>query len=173
MKYIALLRGINVSGQKMIKMAELKTLLQEQGFTSVETYIQSGNIVFKSQNTDQEKIKKIIQNAVFTEFGFHVPTQILESSTLEKVFTNNPFIKQNAEITFCHVTILDKTPEKDLVKKLEGFDSGNDVFFIKENIVYLFCPGGYGKTKLTNNFFESKLKTQHYHTQLENNNKTG
>ena len=71
-KFIALLRGINVSGQKQIKMSDLKTLFETTGFQDVETYIQSGNVIFSTKEKSSEKLEKKISSAIKFKFSFDV-----------------------------------------------------------------------------------------------------
>jgi len=83
--YIALLRGINVGGHKKIKMAELRTLLEKLPFENVETYIQSGNIVFNTAELDTEQIKNSIKKKITEIFGFEVPVLALSALDLEEI----------------------------------------------------------------------------------------
>ena len=89
--YIALLRGINVSGKNKILMADLKTMLQEMGFKDVQTYIQSGNVVFKTRETDSSEIELKIEDKIGTTFGFTIPVIILDKNSFEKIWKENPF----------------------------------------------------------------------------------
>jgi uncharacterized protein (DUF1697 family) len=158
--YIAILRGINVSGQKMIKMAELKKMFEDLPFENVRTYIQSGNIIFNAKSQEDQALEKLIHNAIMKTFSFTVPVIILEEKELENVQQHNPFLTgRSEEITKLHVTFLDTTPNQELVEKLkEKAQFLPDEWIINKNVIYLFCPNGYGKTKLNNSFFESKLK---------------
>lgn len=156
MKYASILRGINVSGKNKINMKELKTVLEKAGFMEVETYIQSGNIVFSggpfsSNNTDEasEQIQQIIKS----ELNLDVPVITLTKAYLDQVVEANPYHKE--ELNFQAITFLQSSP---LSNDLPDVDYKNDVFTFGENCVYLFCPGGFGRTKLTNNFIESKTK---------------
>ncbi|MBN2772699.1 MAG: DUF1697 domain-containing protein [Prolixibacteraceae bacterium] len=158
--YIALLRGINVSGQKLIKMADLKKLIESLGFEKVATYIQSGNIVFRSPETNRDSLKLKIMNALSKKYDFNVPVTILKHEELEFASLNNPFINEkNKEIKFLHITFLERKPDSDRISDLKSIASGNDEFIISGKLIYLFCPDGYGRTNYTNNFFENKLKT--------------
>ena len=158
--YIAILRGINVSGQKMIKMAELKKMFEELSFTNVKTYIQSGNIIFDSEPQDDQVLQQLIYDAVLKTFSFTVPIIILESQELKAVQQQNPFLcVRNEDISRLHVTFLDAIPKQELVAQLkEKAQFLPDEWMIDGKNIYLFCPDGYGKTKLNNNFFENKLK---------------
>ncbi len=74
--FISMLRGINVSGQKSIKMIDLKALYESLGFSQVQTYIQSGNVVFEAEESDRQKVISAIQVAISKKYGFDVPIQI-------------------------------------------------------------------------------------------------
>jgi uncharacterized protein (DUF1697 family) len=157
--YIALLRGINVSGHRMINMEELKKVLASLNFKNLRTYIQSGNIIFETEKTDPLFLEKQIGEKILNHFGFLVPVIIRSREEMEKIFMNNPFIlKRNEPAGKLHVTFLPVKPDLDLLKKLEEYRFLPDEFVISGKEVYLFCPGGYGRTKLSNQFFESKLK---------------
>lgn len=157
MKYIAILRGINVSGQKKILMKELIRYLESLGFTNVQTYIQSGNVIFESEQ--EEGLKLLIENKIKTIYGFDVPVQVHEVEYFVHVLENNPFLVNNeVDEKFLHVTFLGDAPDSKLVDVLEERDLGTDEFVINKREIYLYCPNGYGRTKLTNTFFERKLK---------------
>ena len=157
--YISILRGINVSGQKLIKMDALRKLYENLGFHNVTTYLQSGNVIFRSNDIDTHKLEQKIFRQIEKEFGFEVPIIVLSIEKLKYVIDNNPFLKDtNKEIAFLHVTFLSSKPDSYDPKVIEGKKlEGEDVFFSDE-AVYLYCPNGYGRTKLTNNFLETKLK---------------
>jgi uncharacterized protein (DUF1697 family) len=156
-KYLSILRGINVSGQKMIKMDALKALYESIGFKNITTYIQSGNVVFESKplkNMDQ-----IIKQKIAEKFGFEVPVIILTKEDIQSVIENNPFLKEkNIELDKLHITYLAETPTTENLSKINEYNYAPDVFIVKNKAVYLHCPKGYGNTKLNNTFFENKLK---------------
>ena len=157
--YIALLRGINVSGQRMIKMDELKKVLGELNFTNVRTYIQSGNIIFEVEKTDQDYLEKQIGEQILNYFGFPVSIVIRSRPELEKIHNSNPFLeKRNEPVDKLYVTFFPEEPDPDHLIKIEGNLFLPDEFVVSGREVYLFCPNGYGRTKLTNKFFENKLK---------------
>lgn len=158
--YIAILRGINVSGRNLIKMTELKKMFEALHLDHVKTYIQSGNVVFSTASESATGIQDRIHQAILKTFSLDVPVIVLHSSDLVRVQQENPFLKnRNEDVLKLHVTFLGEEPAHDLVKKLS--ESGSflpDEWFVDGKAVYLFCPSGYGNTKLTNNFFEKKLK---------------
>lgn len=157
--YIALLRGINVSGQKLIKMTELKTMFETIGFNNVTTYIQSGNVVFSSTKIEVEEIQNEIKKAILKQFGFDVDVQVLESSQLKKIKEEHPFLKENEEqLKAIYYTLLAEKPDKDLVDELNKLVQTVEFFHIMDDVVYCFYPNGYGNAKWHNVFFEKKLK---------------
>ncbi len=168
--YISILRGINVSGQKIIKMTALQLLYQNLGFKNVCTYIQSGNVIFQEKETTKQDLGKKICNEILNSFGFEVPVLVMELKEVKEIIQKNPFlINRKEEINHLHLTFLSSTPLKENIAKIQEIKSISDEFIIK--VIYLFCPNGYGKTKLTNNFFENKLKvtatTRNYKTTNE------
>ena len=158
--YISILRGINVSGQKKILMADLKTLYENLQFKNVKTYIQSGNVVFKSEKklADTETAKRI-EEAIQKEYGFHVPVIIRSHKELDKVIASNPFSSEkNIDLKKLHVTFLSEFPSKEKLQELKSVDFSPDEFTIQGKEIYLHIPVSYGETKLSNSFFEKKLK---------------
>ena len=157
-KYISLLRGINVSGQKKIKMTELKELYETLNFTNVTTYIQSGNIVFCSNEKDVKKIQKLIEQKIEEIYKFFVPTLVLTENELNKIISKLPFeISEIDTSKFCFV-FLDSSPKKSLVDSIIHLNTDAEKFIVRGDVIYFYCMIGFGKTKLTNNFFEKKLK---------------
>ena len=157
-KFVALLRGINVSGQKQIKMSALKSLFEETGFSEVETYIQSGNVIFSSKEKSSKKLEQKISLAIKKKFGFNVPIIVLTPEEIEYVINNNPFIKKKKDSEKLYVTFLSSLPTDENIKKLNAIDYSPEEYIIDGRYIYLFVPNGYGKAKLNNNLFENKLK---------------
>jgi uncharacterized protein (DUF1697 family) len=158
--YIALLRGINVSGQKMIKMGDLIKALEELNFSNIRTYIQSGNIIFQCDKTDPSQLAVKIAGKISDHFRFEVPVVIRTLAELKQVSENNPFlVKRTEDVNKLHVTFLNKEPDPGDLRKAEENSFLPDEFIVSGKEVYLFCPNGYGRTKLTNTFFENKLKS--------------
>jgi len=153
--YIALLRGINVSGQKKIKMADLKVLFQKLGFTEVVTYIQSGNVVFKASN-NTNALEDSVRQAIQQQWGYNIPVSIQKAHLFGRIITNNPF--KDCDPNTLYVTLLgDTTHQVQMENTQEVW--GEDRFVVYKNVVYVHCPHGYGKTKLNNSFFESRGHT--------------
>ena len=154
--YISILRGINVSGQKKIIMTDLKHLYENLGFLDVETYIQSGNVIFNSTlKSTENKLAKLIEEKILEIFGFNVSVIIRTLNDLKKIIELNPF--KNNEIESLYVTFLSNAPNTINLEKLQELQFFPDQFAIIDKEVYL-TVSSYGNTKLSNQFFESKLK---------------
>jgi len=159
MIYISILRGINVSGQKSIKMADLKVLYENLGFTDVQTYIQSGNVIFGATETDCRKLISAIENAIQKKYDFDVPVQIRTKEEFKKVIDNLPF-KGERELNRLLVTFLSETPTNIPIEEIEKLKAKDDEIVFKDQAIYLYVPEGYGKSKLDNNTLERKLKVK-------------
>ena len=159
-RYIALLRGINVSGQKKILMADLRSLLTKSGYKNVETYIQSGNIIFDSSEAEKTILENQISQLIKETYGYDVPVLVVDSEYLKTVIENNPFLKEDPalDITRIGVTFLADYPNDESESILEGINYPPDKFLLGKKEIYLYLPNGFGRTKLTNTFFEKKLK---------------
>ena len=157
--YISILRGINVSGHKIIKMDALREMYSSLKLVNTKTYIQSGNVVFQIKKTDAKDLEKKIAKKINETFGFEVPVLVMELDELVHTSQHNPFIKNRKEdITKLHVTFLSTAPEQIAITKIKEGKYAEDEFIVDGKNVYLFCPNGYGNTKLSNTFFENKLK---------------
>ena len=158
-KYIALLRGINISGKNIIKMDALKQLFQKLKFENVQTYIQSGNVIFESNEVDLNLMNRGIENAIKSEFNLEVPVLLLDASYLATVAADNPFIhEQHIGIEELHLTFLKAAVTQEQLEKVKANYVGEDDVLLGHMALYVSCKNGYGQTKLHNNFFESKLK---------------
>lgn len=157
-QYISLLRGINVGGQKAIRMADLSTLYQSLGYEKVITYVQSGNVLFRSPEQVSSKLVAQIEQSIEQKFGFSVPVLVREAVSFLEILKNNPFVNErHVNPVDLYVTFLFQAPAAASLARLEVPKEGMDEFVVWKDVVYLFCPHGYGRTKLSNTFFERKL----------------
>jgi uncharacterized protein (DUF1697 family) len=155
MVYISLLRGVNVGGRKML-MAELKELYESLKFRQVTSYIQSGNIIFKSSNQKVEELEKEIEGELYENYDFQVPIFIRKVNEFKKIIEDNPFSKE--DLTKVYITFLKRKPENLSVNLIDDRKDESEKFQIREREIYLFLPQGYGRTKISNNFFENRFK---------------
>ncbi len=155
--YIVMLRGINVSGQKKIKMADLKAHLEDIGFTNVQTYIQSGNVVFSHEKLPQKTIEKLIGEKILAEYGWDVPVMAKNPDEFEYLLMNNPFLKDK-DTERLYITFLSDEPNSERQEYLKSFDYSPEEYILDGKFIYFYAPNGYGKATMNNNFFENKLK---------------
>lgn len=160
MKLISLLRGINVSGHKKIKMADLKALYEYLGFTNVITYIQSGNVIFETENTNTDELVGLIEKAIEQSYQFQVPVIVRTVENLSTIIEDCPFNPVNLEKdgTKIMISFFSKPVSEGKEDLLEPYRHISESITIVGSHAYLHCPSGYGKTKLSNNLLEKKLE---------------
>jgi uncharacterized protein (DUF1697 family) len=156
-EYISLLRGINVGG-KTLKMDGLMEVYESLGLRDVRSYIQSGNVLFNTQNDDAGSVKKALQNRIRSRFGLEVTVVMRNRRELQSIIERNPFIGSGGrEINRMHVTFLEESGKRQLPESLRSDMDTNDEFRMIGTEIYLYCPGGYGITVFSNSFFEKML----------------
>jgi uncharacterized protein (DUF1697 family) len=160
MRYISILRGINVGTGRKVPMADLKKLCEKLGLQQVQTYIQSGNVVFELAKPEAIPILEIrLQQAFSGTFGFDIPVVIRTDGEWAESIAQNPFLKEeNVDIDRLHLTCLKEVPSPEWLQKIKVFQYLPDRYEIIGKDVFIFCAAGYGTSKLVNSFFESKLK---------------
>ena len=156
---IVFLRGINVGGQKKIRMAELRSSLSNAGFHSAQTYIQSGNLIVQSK-ASKNKVSAKIHQVILNSFGFDVPVLTLELSTLQNILKENPYPATTEDNKGIYFVLLYERPDSALREALQSEVFPNEEFTITPTCIYLNCHEGYGRAKCNNNFFERRLKIQ-------------
>jgi uncharacterized protein (DUF1697 family) len=155
-----MLRGVNVAGQKKIPMEALRRLYASLGVVNIRTYIQSGNVVFDSGEADAALLAIQIETKIEGSLGFSVTVFIRPAQDFQRVIARNPFLTQRQEDpSKLHVTFLYEPPSEAKLNILQNPGSGTDEFIGGVQEIFLFCPNGYGKTKLNNGFFERQLGT--------------
>jgi len=154
--YIAFLRGINVGGQKKIKMADLRQSLATLPVRGLETYIQSGNLIFESEANLSEVLEADITSIIKKQFGFEVPVLVRTITELKDILKANPFLGKAHEQNLYFV-LLHTEPDQDMAERFDEQQFEHEDFHRTRACVYLNCFGGYGKAKLTNNLIEKKL----------------
>jgi len=156
MKYISMLRGINVSGQKKIKMADLATLYESLGFDNVVTYIQSGNVIFDVASKKKTDLILAIEKAIERQYSFQVPVVLRTGREFKIIIDNCPFGVID-DATKVLVTFLSATPTQSNLERLQASVTAPERCVIQGTEVFLSCPNGYGGSKLSNAFLEKRL----------------
>lgn len=117
--YVAFLRGINVGGNNIIKMKDLKEEFEKMGFSEVKTYIQSGNVIFRSEIKDKEKIEKIIEKALETKLKYKAKVLIRTKKEMQDTISNFPKIFENPEWKHNVIFLRDSINKKEILKEFE------------------------------------------------------
>ncbi|MCF8260963.1 MAG: DUF1697 domain-containing protein [Melioribacteraceae bacterium] len=144
--YIALFRGINVGGNNILPMKGLVEVLAKMGLENVQTYIQSGNVTFSSNQFDSNQLAYEISRNIFHKFGFEPKILILSSADLKKTIDNNPFPVETGKLLhFFFLSKPSKVPDLEQILKLK---SESEEFKLTEKVFYLFAPEGIGRSKL-------------------------
>ena len=156
--YIALLRGINVNGNKIVPMAALKQLFTAAGYSGVTTYINSGNMIFKSAESEPDEIRQILEMRIEARFGFEVKVIVIGLEELNRYLAECPF-KEDAlgPGEKIYLTLLSKLPSKQAVRAIEIRKGDGDLDVLRGRVVYLLVKNGYSNTSLNNTFLEKKL----------------
>ena len=156
-EYISLLRGINVGG-KALKMDGLLKVYESLGLRDVKSHIQSGNVLFNMNNDDAEGVKAELQNRIRSRFGLEVTVIMRNRRELRGIIERNPFVGSGGgKLDRMYVTFMEESPEREPPRNLRSDADTTDDFRIVGAEIYLYCPGGYGKTVFSNGFFEKKL----------------
>ncbi|MBD2867338.1 DUF1697 domain-containing protein [Paenibacillus arenilitoris] len=151
---IALLRGINVGGNNKIKMADLRKALEAAGLSRVQTYIQSGNVLFES-DLEESALRGLIEQTIEKEFGLSIATIIRTSAELKAIAEGCPFSREEIEAAealtdaeHLYVAMLLEEPRADRVEKLKAYDFKDDRYRIAGRDVYLLFGESVRNSKL-------------------------
>lgn len=149
--YIALFRGINVGGKNVLPMKDLVAILKDIGARNGKTYIQSGNAVFQSEETDASLLSHAISAAIRKNHGFEPHVILLDSEEAEKAVGSNPFPEAESEPKTLHLLFLASVPKNPDLDALEAIKGGRERFVLKDSFLYLHTPDGIGRSRLAAN----------------------
>ncbi|CAN5886485.1 DUF1697 domain-containing protein [soil metagenome] len=146
--WVALFRGINVGGNNILPMKDLVATLENVGCQDVATYIQSGNAVFRSEETDASLLSDRIRAAIKESHGFEPRVLVLGSEELEVAVRSNPFPEAESEPKSLHVYFLASSPERPDLDALDVIKGDQERFVLGDGVFYLHAPDGVGRSKL-------------------------
>jgi uncharacterized protein (DUF1697 family) len=151
--HVALLRGINVGGRNKVPMTDLREVVTSLGHTEVTTYIQSGNVLFSTADTDTAKLATALESAVAERFGIWSSVIVLSRDELAEVLASNPYPEeQNPRLV--HVVFLNAEPPQDLLSRIAAAESAaaakgsQDTIRAAGRALFLHTPDGYGNSEL-------------------------
>jgi uncharacterized protein (DUF1697 family) len=157
--YIALLRGINVNGQKIIKMDDLKSIFESMEFHRVTTYIQSGNVIFEAGEEKTSLIRSNIESRLKEVLGYEVTVIVRTVHEMEEIIKLNPYDESKLlEDEKLYLSFLSEEPTVKAIEDIMLLKNEIDDFQILNREFYILCRKGYGKSLYSNNFVEKKLK---------------
>ena len=153
--HISLLRGVNVGGNRQIRMADLKALYESLGYSAVATYVQSGNVIFDADSADAPALIARIEAAIAQRFGFDVTVLLRSADDLRRVLDNNPF--PAAQAAQLHILFLSASPAPAAIAALNVPVADGEAWLLAGQEIYLHYPNGSGRSKMSGAFSERKL----------------
>jgi len=157
--FVSLFRAINVGGNNQVRMEALRELHEKLGFGKVTTLLQTGNVVFESDEIDPKLLVELISNEFEKRFGFHSEVIIRTPAELQEIFKGNPFHESpEKESKFLVVMFLSAAPELEAYEALLAGYTGPEEIRLAERELYIYYSEGQGRSKLTNVYIEKKLK---------------
>ncbi|RAZ89887.1 DUF1697 domain-containing protein [Mesorhizobium hawassense] len=148
--FVALFSGINVGGNRIVKMAELKAFFESLGFSDVATYVQSGNVVFQAKKADAAALTKELEAAFEKKWGFSSRIMVRDAGWFERLVKDNPYPEVAGEPTKLHAYVLEREPTAEETTRLADKCTGPEQFEIKGDVLYLHAPDGLGKSVFAN-----------------------
>jgi uncharacterized protein (DUF1697 family) len=158
-RWAALLRGINVGGKNLLPMKELVAMFAAAGASDIESYIQSGNVVFSAGAAVAAKIPDVVGKKIEKRFGFAAPIVVRSADELAAIAHGNPFLAPDGDFAILAVMFLAEKPSARAIAALDPGRSPPDEFVVRGREIFVRCPNGFARTKLTNAWFDSKLET--------------
>jgi uncharacterized protein (DUF1697 family) len=158
-KQIALLRGINVGGKNKLPMKDLIRIFEKAGASDVQTYIQSGNVIYSAPSTGGDEFARQVADGIAKRFGFNVPVVLRSTRELKSVIKRQPFDTKNEAPKNLHVAFLESRPTAAAIRTLDPDRSPPDEFVVSGKEIFVRYPNGGARSKLTSQYFDSRLKT--------------
>lgn len=146
--WIGLFRGINVGGNNLLPMKELRDILEKMGCTGVQTYIQSGNIVFSKSAINERKLTEQISETILQRKGFKPKVFLLRADALAEAVRSNPFREAEADPKSVHLFFLADKPKSKVHQAIDDIKSDSERFLLTDLALYLYAPDGIGRSKL-------------------------
>jgi uncharacterized protein (DUF1697 family) len=149
-----------MAGHNKIKMTDLSSLYKKIGFKDAETFIQSGNVVFSNpENLSEADLTAKIEEAISKKFKYNIPVIIRTPEELREIISNNPFVnEENFNPEKLAVILLYEKPSEAQIEKVKNVNYPPDKFMIAGKEIFIYCPNGFGKSKIYTGFFENKMK---------------
>jgi uncharacterized protein (DUF1697 family) len=158
MKYVAFLRGINVGGKNKIRMETLREVCSSLSFENVKTYINSGNVIFETAKTSDNKLAEKIEKAIEKEFDLNIKVMVRTISEIEEIVKNNPFDGQFEREKDLHVFFLDEELPEDKCEQLLSNNNENEMFAVRQREIFYLLHIGFSDSLMGKDYIGKKLK---------------
>ncbi len=158
MKYVAFLRGINVGGKNKIKMETLREVCGALGFQYVKTYINSGNIIFETDETDYKTLAGKMESAIDKEFGLQIKTIVRSITEIEEIVKNNLFDGQFENNKDLHVFFLDEEMPREKCELLSSNNNENEQFAVRGREIFCLLRISVLDSLIGKDYIAKKLK---------------
>jgi uncharacterized protein (DUF1697 family) len=155
--HVALLRGINLGARNKLPMRNLVGMFQDAGCDDVRSYIRSGNVVYRAKAPLARRIPALLRDELERRFGYDVPVVGRTAAEFRKCASAHPFAKRGVDPQVLLVAFLAERPSAAALRALDPDRSPGDEFRVRGREIYLYTPGGFARTKLSNAWFESRL----------------
>jgi uncharacterized protein (DUF1697 family) len=157
--HVALMRGINVTGKNKLAMRDLAAIFEAAGCADVRTYIQSGNVVYRTGAANAKRVPALVTAAIARDFGYRVPVVARTAAEFAAALTANPFLKRSTDPTTLYVAFLAAVPTPAQAAALDPERSPADRFALVGRDLYVYLPNGVAGSKLTNDYLDRRLGT--------------
>jgi len=158
MKYVAFLRGINVGGNNMIKMEQLRELVAALGFENVKTYVNSGNVIFEGKKTPDKKLASAIHDAIKKEFGMDISVMVRSIEEVKEIIKKNPYVGQFENDKELHIFFLNEPLSAEHHESLTAISSDTEKITLDGRTIYYLPRMGILEGVLGKGFIDKKLK---------------
>jgi uncharacterized protein (DUF1697 family) len=158
MKYVAFLRGINVGGKNKVKMETLREACASLGFEQVKTYINSGNVIFETAETDDQKLAERLEKAIEKEFALKIKVMVRARAEIEEIVKNNPFEGQFENDKDLHVFFLDEELPAEKCELLLSYNSENEQFAVRKREIFCLLRISVLDSLIGKDYIGKKLK---------------
>jgi uncharacterized protein (DUF1697 family) len=148
--FVALFSGINVGGNRIVRMAELRAFFEGLGFAAVQSYVQSGNVVFRAAEGDAAALARRIEDAFEAKWGFRSRIMVRDADWFARRVAENPYPEVAGEPKKLHLYVLERRPTEEEERRLAEKCTGPERFTVKEDAFFLKAPNGLGHSEFAN-----------------------
>ena len=156
-KYISLLRAVNVGGNNLLAMSDLKKELIEAGFQNPQTYLQSGNLILEDQRSIHA-VNQEIQALIKDKFDIEISVLTYSDHVFQEIFKSQPFIGSSFATKKIYFSFLNTIPDKNLLDEFLNKTFSGEKFIVRNGVLYGYYENGYGKSKMNGSSIERNLK---------------